>query len=211
MEQLTVCALRGFGLRKITLGTNTYGPELESCLRRQARSERDRLWHDKLRIPITNRMAKAAASGLFGNVASGGTDEITVTLGDCIAMDASRYRAHRWDGEKIEPANKEPQTMACFVGAVKQQIKLYCLLFGEEHKRERKKALKHLIWLHDQKPELFTVAFLVESWNRICYEYTEAVREGVRVILRALPEGCTRDAFTAYALSPYRNSTKRMW
>ena len=53
--------------------------------------------------------------------------------------------------------------------------------------------------------------FLVESWNRICYEYTEAVREGVRVILRALPEGCTRDAFTAYALSPYRNSTKRMW
>ena len=209
VEQLTVCALRGFGLHKVMMGTNTYGPELESCLRRQARSERDRLWHAKLRIPITNRIAKAASSGLFGNVASEGTDEITVTLGDCIAMDASRYRPHRWDGEKIEPANKEPQTMACFIGAAKHQIKLFCLLYGEEHKRERKKALKHLIWLRDQKPELPTVTFLVESWNRICYEYTEAVREGVRVILRALTEGGTRDSFSPYALSPYRNSTKR--
>ena len=154
VEQLAVCALRGFGLHKITMGTNTYGPELESCLRRQARPERDRLWHAKLRIPITNRIAKAATSGLFGNVASGGTDEISATLGDCIAMDASRYRSHRWGGEKIEPSNKEPQTMACFVGAVKQQIKLFCLLYGEEHKCERKKALKHLAWLHGQKPRI---------------------------------------------------------
>ena len=47
IDEFTVCALRGFGLRKTVLGTGTYGTELEQCLRRQARSEKDRLWQEK--------------------------------------------------------------------------------------------------------------------------------------------------------------------
>ena len=99
VEQFTVCALRWFGTHKLSLGTGTYGAEMESCLRRKARSERDRLWHGKLKIPIANRVAEASSSGAFGNIASEGTDEVTITLADCVAMDSTRYRAHRRDGE----------------------------------------------------------------------------------------------------------------
>ena len=110
VDQFTFCALRGFGSHKAALATGTYGKEMESCLQRQARSDRDRLWHEQLRIPITNRIAKAASSGLLGNVESEGANEITVALADCIASDSVRYRARRWGGEKIEQASKEPQT-----------------------------------------------------------------------------------------------------
>ena len=91
-----------------------------------ARSERDRLWRDKLRIPITNRMAKAASSGMFGNAEADGANEITVTLRDCIALDSVRYRAHRRGGEKIEPAGKEPHAMNCFIPSAKQHIRFFC-------------------------------------------------------------------------------------
>ena len=47
IDEFVVCALRGFGLHKTALGTGTYGAELEQCLRRQARSERDRSWQEK--------------------------------------------------------------------------------------------------------------------------------------------------------------------
>ena len=94
-EQFTVCALRGFGSHKATLATETYVEEMGSCLQSQGRSERDWLWREKLRIPITNRIAKEAASGLFGNAEADGTNEITATLCDCIPLDSVRYRAHR--------------------------------------------------------------------------------------------------------------------
>lgn len=42
------------------------------------------------------------------------------------------------------------------------------------------------------------------------YEYTEAVREGVRTILRLAPGGAARDAFASLALTPYRDSGKRL-
>ena len=70
VAQFTVCAPRGFGLRKITLSTGTYKKEMESCLHRQVRRERDRRWREKLRIPSTNRISKSASSGLFCNVVS---------------------------------------------------------------------------------------------------------------------------------------------
>ena len=85
IEQLTVCALRGFGLHKVSTDTGTFGSEMEECLRRQCRSERGRLRHARLRIPISIRIAKEASACRSGDVANEGADEISVTLGDCIA------------------------------------------------------------------------------------------------------------------------------
>ena len=48
--------------------TGVYGQELEGALRRQGRTERDHIWRQKLKIPISNRIAIAAASGRFGNI-----------------------------------------------------------------------------------------------------------------------------------------------
>ena len=82
LDQFTVCALRGFGFQKVELCTGKYGVELESSLRRVARTDRDHLWRKHLKIPITNRIARAASTGRFGNIAGDGTDDISVTMSD---------------------------------------------------------------------------------------------------------------------------------
>ena len=77
-------------------------------------------WRDKLRSPITNRIAKASSPGRLRNVTNEGADEVPITLADCIAIDSTRYKAYAWGGEKVETPNKEPQTMACFISSAKQ-------------------------------------------------------------------------------------------
>ena len=134
-----------------------------------------------------------------------------MTLADCIALGSTRYKAHVWNGEKIETPGKEPQTMGCFGAAVKQEILLCTMMYGTEHKRERRKAIGELIRSHDRKPELSTVQFSVLVWNRLRYEYTEVIRDGDRAMIRLLPNGSSRDAFVSLALSPFENSRKRLW
>ena len=109
--------------------------------------------------------------------------------GGCIALDSSMCRALRRGGEKIEHTKKEPRTVSRIIAAAIQHIPLYCLLFAQEHQRDREKDLGKLIWLHGQKHELFFDDPLVACWGRMCYEYTEAMREDVRTMTRMLPEG----------------------
>ena len=82
-DQFVVVALRGFGLRKTILGTGTYGAELEQVLRRQGRSEKDRLCNKKLKIVITNRIARAASCGRFGFRPGEGGEYISIATADC--------------------------------------------------------------------------------------------------------------------------------
>ena len=112
LEHFTVCALRGFGCFKVDIFTGIYGQELESALRRQARTDRDFSRRKKLKIPIANRIAKGSPAGRFGNAPGDGTDELSVTLADCFALDAHKYKAFKWGGEKVGPPNREPHTLA---------------------------------------------------------------------------------------------------
>ena len=74
------------------------------------KSERDRLWNKKLRIVITNRIARAAASGRFGYHPGEGGGDVSVTLADCFPLDSVRYKGYTCDGDKLEPKGKEPHT-----------------------------------------------------------------------------------------------------
>ena len=107
-DQFVVVALRGFGLRKTTLGTGTYGAELEQVLRRQGRSEKDRLWNKKLRIIITNRMARVASCGRFGFHPGEGGEDISITTADCFPLGGAKYKGYVWDGEKLRRKGKNP-------------------------------------------------------------------------------------------------------
>ena len=131
LGEFTACALRGFCLLKTVMGGGTYGPELEQCLRRQARSERDRLWRDKIRFLITNRISRADSAGRFGVFDGEGSGEVSITLPDCFALDAVKYKGCTWDGTKLEGKKSEPHTASCFVTSAKQQIKLFFLLYGD--------------------------------------------------------------------------------
>ena len=68
-----------------------------------------------MKIPIANRIARAASSGRFGNIIGGGSDEITIAPGDCFALDSAKYKASKWDGKRVGPTGKETRTVEVFV------------------------------------------------------------------------------------------------
>lgn len=121
-----------------------YGTELESCLRRQGRSENDHLWRKKLEIPISNRIALSAVSGRCGNYPVGGTCDLSIALTDCFALGASTCKNRKWGGEKLAPVNKEPQTSPSLVSSAKRHIRLYGMLYGTEHGMKGLAALEQL-------------------------------------------------------------------
>ena len=207
-DQFAAVALRGFGLHKTILGTGAYGTELEQVIRRQGKSERGRLWNKKLRVVIANRIARAASCGRFGHHPGEGGDDVSIATADCFPLGGAKYKGYVCDGEKLEEKGKEPHTLGYFASAAKQQVRLFCLLYGEEHRDGRLDALKHLRKSHDEKPELPTAHFIVESWNRVWFEFCGSVREGIRSLLRILPDGVNREALVALALSPYGKSGK---
>ena len=209
-ERFNVCAFIGFGLHKVELGVGIYGAELETSLRRQGRTERDYLWRQKPKCPLANRISKAASGGRFGNVTGGGTEDISITLGDCFALGSAKYKNTRCDGEKLETPGKDPHTMACFISSAKQQIRLSCVICGTEHAGGRKRALETLNDFHEKNPELPTVSFILTCWNSMRREYTDAIREGVTALIRHLPDGANRDAFISLSLSPHKSNNHRL-
>ena len=100
--------------------------------------------------------------------------------------------------------------MSCFVLQPSSKSS-YSAIFTEKNIKKKGNALRKFRKLREGKPDLFAVTFLVKTWNRTRAEFGEAIREGVRTLLRILPEGANREDLTALALSPYKGSTKRMW
>ena len=188
IEQFTGSPLRGFGLHKVVLGTGTYGHGVDACLRRQGRSGKDRLWSQKLKIPISNRIARASTSGRFGNYPVGGAEEVPVTLSDCFALGAPKCQNHTCGGGKLEPTNKEPRTLSRFILSAKQKIQPLGILYGTEHLEGRLGEMGQLRRFRAEKPELLAVSFLSTCWNRLFFGYAEIVRVGIMTLIQTLPE-----------------------
>ena len=143
-DQFMACALRGFGLHNTALGTGTYGDELGKCIRRQGKSEKDRLWNKKDRIVITDRISRTASSGRFG-YHPGGCDEVgSIALEDCYPLGGPKYKNYLWDGDELGSKGKAPHTTGSPPFFLKQKVGISPLLYGDGNKDGRLLAPKHL-------------------------------------------------------------------
>ena len=164
-------SLRGFGFRNVVLGEGTYGPELEARLRRQGRSGEAKSGVRSSEPPISDRISRAASIRRFGNYPGGGDGEVSVTISDCFAPGASR--GITCAAGELEPANKEPHTISCYVSSTKQRIRLYGIPDGSELENERLEASGQLRGFREEKPELSTGSCLVDFWQWLRIEYSE--------------------------------------
>ena len=134
-----------------------------------------------------------------------------ITPSDSFASGAVKYKDGTCDGAKLADKKSEPRTMSCFVTSAEQQIKLFHHLYGNGRKKGRIGTIMKFVKLREAKPVLFAVNFIVSTWNRIRAEFGDAVREGVRALLRVIPEGANSDALATLALSPQKRSQHRIW
>ena len=63
---------------------------------------------------------------------------------------------------------------------MENQTYIWCLLFGEEYREERENCLYALLDLHDEVPELFTLNFLLTTWEAFSYDYVSKTFDGMR-------------------------------
>ena len=116
-----------------------------------------------------------------------------------------------YGADRISRPKEKNHAIGYFLSAAKQQVELFCLLYGDEHREGGLTALRHIRKFHDENPELLTIHFIVDSWNRLWFGYSESVRGGIRSSMRILPDSSNPEALASLALSPYGKSGKRVW
>ena len=107
-REFVVFALRGFGSFATLVGTGCYGPELESSLRRQSSTHKELLVRNGIRVPLTNRIAKACPLGDWGIEYGATANPGTLVLNDFVPWPSTKLDEFRLVGDKPEVRGKQP-------------------------------------------------------------------------------------------------------
>ena len=193
MSEFLVFSLRGFGCFKIELGIGAYGKDLLETLKRQASVMKESMYRKGIRVPLTNRIVQGLSEACWGSEVPGGSPEGNLLVTDFLPWDLNSFEDYVRKDDKIEVRNKPPITMNAISRAIKQQIKIFGAVYGEEHAAERSEALSFLEDLHESYEEFFSPTFLMAVWDEMMYEYTMVMMEGIRRLLQSLPKGARRD------------------
>lgn len=119
-----------------------------------------RFWDIGLRGPVGNRVAHAGASQTWGAILGGVHSEDKLLSQDCGLYAVDAYDAVSPYAKKLEARAKLPVKLDRFQRCAKQHTILFCLIYGEQHRRERLDALDTMVSLGETQPELAHVDFL---------------------------------------------------
>ena len=202
LTEFLVFALRGFGCFRTELGIGAYGKDLCDTLKRQATVMKEYMYRKGIRVPLTNRIVVGLAEAAWGSEVPNGAPEGSLLARDFVPWDLSSFEDHVRKDDKVEGRGRPPTAMNIISRAIKQQIKIFGAVYGEEHVEERLEALSFLEDLHESYEEFFSPTFLMAVWDEMTFEYTMVVTEGIRRMLQALPKGARRDKLKERALTP---------
>ena len=109
------------------------------------------------------------------------------------------------------PRGTLPKVISDFADAAKQETRFTDLLYGEEHGTDRYHAIPFFEQLHRGNPDLYTVAFLVETWRRWNVDFCEGMYGGIRRLLPLLSATADRGDIRRVAMSERRSTGKPIW
>ena len=176
----TVFAMRGFGQWHIEWGVGCYGASFTEFIRNIASDHVEDLRLFNVKCRITNRIAIGMSQLKIGSKILGQEDEKNLLLGDFMPVSNSVLEDHMLTDTKAESKPGQPKSMEMFRRCVENQINIWCLLFGAEYREEREECLYALLDLHDEVPELFTLNFLITTWEAFSYDYVAKMFDGMR-------------------------------
>ena len=207
---MTGFPLGGFGFPKTRMGVATYSRGRKSTILRQFNTDKDALWGGGIRVPIGNRIARAAAALTWGTLNPEKPDEDTATLADCIPHSYEAYEAFSPDGAIPEPRGKTPQTSDMFVRAAKEQVGMFSLFFGKEHSQGRLEAISIPHQLFEAHREVSPLHSPISSWGAMSYRYISEVMDGNRRLRMMLPWIVRKTEYRRKAHSPCVHGRPRL-
>ena len=164
LQKFVTFAMRGFGNFTHMLAVGSYGEDLIASLKRCINARGNTLIAAGVRFPITHRLLRAAVKVDFGTINTGKEVEGSTTLADFPYWSKEKLERYRMGAEKDDiPRGSLQKTISEFPDAAKQETLFTELLYGGEHGPGRYEAIPFFEQLHRGDPELYTVAFVVET------------------------------------------------
>ena len=180
LAELSRSPLSGFGFFETKLSTGTYNGEKKACIPRQGQDDKDLYWGDGLGRPIAKRFAHGGASLNWGTSSESTAHDDSILLGDCTPSTLYLYESYVSESKKIEARGKAPLAIDRFTRCARPHTELFCLMYGKEHRKERRDTLETMIEIHESQPDLFTIAFLCHAWGAMAYAYISEIKDGTR-------------------------------
>lgn len=124
----------------------------------------------------------------WGTLSDSTASDDAILLGDCAPHTLDSYESYVADRKKLESHG--------------QHTELFGLLYGKERREERRDALGIMIELREYRPDLFTIAFLCQSWEAMAYAYISAIEDDTRRMIRTLPDAVQKPDLRRKSFSP---------
>ena len=159
INELATLALCVFGQFGGPLAIGVYIMERSATLRRQGKTERDRLWGKGIRAPIGARIAHAASTPQRGALGSEGFPDDTLLESDFAPWIQDSYFKYPPGAKKNESRRKHALRIGEFAKLGKHRDKITGLIYGKGRCEGRLECLDAMERAHDARPELFTVYF----------------------------------------------------
>lgn len=126
----------------------------------------------------------------------------SILLGGCAPHTLDSYESYVEYSKKSEEHGKAPLTIDRFTRCAKKHTELFCFLYDNEHRKERRDALEAMIELRESHPDLLTITFLCQAWGAMSYTYISEIQDRDRRMIRAFPDVVKKTDLRRKALPP---------
>ena len=201
-HEYVVFATRGFGSFKTIIGTGRYGADLEASTKRQSVTHREILSRNGVRVPITNRIARACPTLDWGLEYGSTPGASTLMLNDFVPWPATKLDEFRISGNKLETRGKAPASIYLANASIERHNRMFGSVYGEEQIAEREQARALLVELHRRHEVLYTPEVSHLAFEAMVRNFIDLVEEGVRRMLRVTRKGFRRESLSEYDLLP---------
>ena len=202
MKSFVVEAMRGFGLYRYSMGIGSFGKELIRAAKRESHVKKHDMYRAGWRFPLTWRHCKALETLKLGSHDYRKEGEETLILSDFHPVFQEMFDNAVIIGAKLGNRNKHPVSLSAFVSCVEQQALFTQGFYGVEHGLDRDEALKFFVDMRKTSPDIFSIEFLVDVWERFNADYVDSIYEGVRGMLPFLDKISTMSELKKVALAP---------
>ena len=173
-------AARGFGEFDVGYAVGEYGKDFAEHIWRIANDGHEDLVADGVRCRITDRMCEGIAKLKLDSKRLGFEDDADLLVGDSRPVNVQELEDHFLPDKKMESKPPTPDNVDSFRKCAEMQTTVWCLYFGRERYDERIATLRTLLELREDTPEIFSLRFIIPSWEQFVYDWIEKMFEGMR-------------------------------
>ena len=209
LAALSRFALCGFGQFDATMSLGVYNKKRKNTTIRPGTDDKERLRGLGMRALVGNRIATDAASLQRGALSPENVPD-EVMGSDFTPWSLGAYDKFRPIEKKMGMRKKQGMSIEKFAKASRRHTLLFSLRYGKGRASDRIERIKVLGKIHEERPEIPPVDFIVNTFEEMNFRYIAQIREGDRKIIRLGGEGMRKPGFARISLRPVDGGWHRL-